>query len=141
MSILNDFFPELNKNQSNSDNISEMIQGNDDDLIKNYSSIPNQISKSDVLKVSKINGELESKNELFKLWSEETLQIQKEALNSLDLRIKHSKLSQDNQVSFTKKISQHAKNVLSSRFNNEVVRTNFDGYQSVINHASETISL
>ena len=142
MSILNDFFPELlNKNQSNSDNKSEILQGNDNDLIKNYSSIPSDISKSDVLKVSKINGELESKNELYKLWSEQTLEIQKSALSALDLRIKHSKSSQQNEVEYNKKISQHGKNILSSRLNNEVVKTNFDGYQSVVNLASETISL
>jgi len=47
-SILNDFFPELsNKNQSNSDNKSEILQGREDDLIKNYSTIPSDISKSD----------------------------------------------------------------------------------------------
>ena len=142
MSILNDFFPELlNKNQSNSDNKSEILQGNDNDLIKNYSSIPSDISKSDVLKVSKINGELESKNELYKLWSEQTLEIQKSALSALDLRIKHSKSSQVNELEYNKKISQHGKNILSSRLNNEVVKTNFDGYQSVVNLASETISL
>lgn len=142
MSILNDFFPELsNKNQSNSDNKSEILLGSENDLIKNYSSIPNDLSKSDVLKVSKINGELESKNELYKLWSEQTLEIQKSALSALDLRIKHSKLSQDNENLYNKKISQHGKNILSSRLNNEVVKTNFDGYQSVINNANETISL
>lgn len=142
MSILNDFFPELsNKNQSNSDNKSEILLGSENDLIKNYSSIPNDLSKSDVLKVSKINGELESKNELYKLWSEQTLEIQKSALSALDLRIKHSKSSQDNENSYNKKISQHAKNILSSRLNNEVVKSNFDGYQSVINNANETISL
>ena len=141
-SILNDFFPELlNKNQSNSDNKSEILQGREDDLIKNYSTIPSDISKSDVLKVSKINGELESKNELYKLWSDQTLDIQKSALSALDLRIKHSKSSQQNELEYNKKMSQHGKNILSSRLNNEVVKTNFDGYQSVVNHASETISL
>ncbi len=141
-SILNDFFPELlNKNQSTSDNKSEILQGSEDDLIKNYSTIPSDISKSDVLKVSKINGELESKNELYKLWSEQTLEIQKSALSALDLRIKHSKSSQQNVVEYNKKMSQHGKNILSSRLNNEVVKTNFDGYQSVVNNASETISL
>lgn len=142
MSILNDFFPELsNKNQSNSDNKSEILQGSDNDLIKNYSSIPDNISKSDVLKIAKINGELESKNELYKLWSEQSLEVQKSALTSLDLRIKHSKSSQDNENLYNKKISQHGKNILSSRLNNEVVKSNFDGYQSVVNLASETISL
>jgi hypothetical protein len=141
-SILNDFFPELsNKNQSNSDNKSEILQGREDDLIKNYSTIPSDISKSDVLKVSKINGELESKNELYKLWSDQTLDIQKSALSALDLRIKHSKSSQQNELEYNKKMSQHCKNILSSRLNNEVVKTNFDGYQSVVNQASETISL
>jgi hypothetical protein len=141
-SILNDFFPELlNKNQSNSDNKSEILQGREDDLIKNYSTIPGDISKSDVLKVSKINGEQESKNELYKLWSEETLDIQKSALSALDLRIKHSKSTQQNELEYNKKMSQHGKNILSSRLNNEVVKTNFDGYQSVLNNASETISL
>jgi hypothetical protein len=141
-SILNDFFPELlNKNQSNSDNKSEILQGREDDLIKNYSTIPSDISKSDVLKVSKINGELESKNELYKLWSDQTLDIQKSALSALDLRMKHSKSSQQNEVEYNKKMSQYAKNILSSRLNNEVVKSNFDGYQSVLNNASETISL
>jgi hypothetical protein len=141
-SILNDFFPELsNKNQSNSDNKSEILQGREDDLIKNYSTIPSDISKSDVLKVSKINGELESKNELYKLWSEQSLEVQKSALSALDLRIKHSKTSQQNELEYNKKMSQHCKNILSSRLNNEVVKTNFDGYQSVVNQASETISL
>jgi hypothetical protein len=141
-SILNDFFPELsNKNQSNSDNKSEILQGREDDLIKNYSTIPSDISKSDVLKVSKINGELESKNELYKLWSDQTLDIQKSALSALDLRMKHSKSSQQNELEYNKKMSQHAKNILSSRLNNEVVKTNFDGYQSILNNASETISL
>jgi hypothetical protein len=141
-SILNDFFPELsNKNQSNSDNKSEILQGREDDLIKNYSTIPSDISKSDVLKVSKINGELESKNELYKLWSEQSLEVQKSALSALDLRIKHSKTSQQNELEYNKKMSQHGKNILSSRLNNEVVKTNFDGYQSVVNQASETISL
>jgi hypothetical protein len=141
-SILNDFFPELlNKNQSNSDNKSEILQGSEDDLIKNYSTIPSDISKSDVLKVSKINGELESKNELYKLWSQESLDVQKSALSALDLRIKHSKSSRENELEYNKKMSQHGKNILSSRLNNEVVKTNFDGYQSVINNASETISL
>jgi hypothetical protein len=141
-SILNDFFPELlNKNQSNSDNKSEILQGREDDLIKNYSTIPSDISKSDVLKVSKINGELESKNELYKLWSDQTLDIQKSALSALDLRIKHSKSSQQNELEYNKKMSQQGKNILSSRLNNEVVKTNFDGYQSVLNNASETISL
>lgn len=142
-SILNDFFPELlNKNQSNSDNKSEILQGTEtEDLIKKYSTIPSDISKSDVLKVSKINGELESKNELYKLWSEQSLDIQKSALSALDLRIKHSKSSQQNELEYNKKISQHGKNILSSRLNNEVVKTNFDGYQSVVKNASETISL
>ena len=141
-SILNDFFPELsNKNQSNSDNKSEILQGNDNDLIKNYSSIPSDISKSDVLKLSKVNGELESKNELYKLWSEQSLDIQKSALSALDLRIKHSKSSQENVLEYNKKMSRHGKNILSSRLNNEVVKSNFDGYQSVVNQASETISL
>jgi len=141
-SILNDFFPELlSKNQSNSDNKSEILQGREDDLIKNYSTIPSDISKSDVLKLSKINGELESKNELYKLWSDQTLDIQKSALSALDLRIKHSKSSQQNELEYNKKMSQHGKNILSSRLNNEVVKTNFDGYQSILNNASETISL
>jgi hypothetical protein len=141
-SILNDFFPELlNKNQSNSDNKSEILQGSEDDLIKNYSTIPSDISKSDVLRLSKINGELESKNELYKLWSEQSLDVQKSALSALDLRIKHSKSSQQNELEYNKKMSQHGKNILSSRLNNEVVKTNFDGYQKVVNNASETISL
>ena len=141
MAILNDFFPELlNKNQSNSDK-SEILQGTENDLIKNYSSIPDNVSKSEVLKLAKINGEFESKNELYKLWSEHSLEVQKSALTSLDLRIKHSKSSQDNENLYNKKISQHGKNILSSRLNNEVVKTNFDGYQSVLNQASETISL
>lgn len=139
MSIMDSIFPE--KSQSVNNSKSELLLGNEVSIIQNYSAIPSNPTKNDVIELAKNSGNLEGELELLKLWSEHSLNAQTSALSALDVRMNHSLQSMKNEQQFNKKMSKHGKGISSHRLVNQVTQVNYDGFQNALNNASETIAL
>lgn len=139
MSLMDSIFPE--KSQSVNNSKSELLLGNEISVIQNYSTIPSNPTKEDLIELAKNSGNLEGEIELLKLWSEQSLNVQTSALSALDVRINHASQSMKNEESYRKKISKHGKNISSHRLINQVTQSNFDGFESALNSANETIAL
>lgn len=139
MSIMDSIFPE--KSQSVNNSKSELLLGNEISVIQNYSAIPSNPTKNDVIELAKNSGNLEGEVELLKLWSEQSLNAQTSALSALDVRINHASQSMKNEQQYNKKVAKHGKNVGSHRLVNQVTQSNYDGFQVALNNANETIAL
>jgi hypothetical protein len=139
MSIMDSIFPE--KSQTNNSSKSEMLLGNEENILSSYSAIPQNVSKNDVLEIAQKTGKLEGDVELMRLWSEQSLNAQTTALSALDIRTNHASQSMKNEQSYKKKIAKHGKNISSHRLVNQVTQTNYDGFQVALNSANETIAL
>ena len=139
MSIMDSLYKDEKNDKPTSQ--TSMILGNEVNDLKELQSIPKQVNENDVLNLARDVGSAEANNELLKLWSESSLNAQNLALSSLDLRINHARQSLKNQQTYTRKISQHKKDLSSHKLQNQVVQSNFDGYQSALNKATETIAL
>jgi len=139
MSIMDSIFPEKSQTASNSK--SEMLLGNEDNILSTYSAIPTSVSKNDVVEIAQKTGKLEGDVELMRLWSEQSLNAQTTALSALDIRTNHASQSMKNEQSYKKKIAKHGKNISSHRLVNQVTEVNYDGFQVALNSANETIAL
>lgn len=139
MSIMDSIFPE--KSQSVNNSKSELLLGDEISLIQNYSAIPSNPTKNDVIELAKNSGNLEGEVELLKLWSEESLNAQTSALSALDVRINHASQSMKNEQQYNKKLAKHGKSISSHRLVNQVTQNNYDGFQNALNNATETIAL
>jgi phage replication-related protein YjqB (UPF0714/DUF867 family) len=136
---MDSIFPE--KNQTNNTSNSELLLGNEDNILSSYSTIPSNVSKNDVLELAQKTGKLEGDVELMRLWSEQSLNAQTSALTALDIRTNHASQSMKNEQQYKKKIAKHGKNISSHRLVNAVTQTNYDGFQLALNSANETIAL
>ena len=142
MSLMDSFFPENNKSSQVTNNSkTEMLLGNEENILSNYGSIPKNVTKDDVLTIAKDTGNLEGDIELMRLWSEQSLNAQTSALTALDVRTNHASQSMKNEQQYKKKIAKHGKNISTHRLVNQVTQTNYDGFQSALNNANETIAL
>jgi phage replication-related protein YjqB (UPF0714/DUF867 family) len=142
MNLMDSFFPEnTQKSQSANNSKSEMLLGNEESIISNYGSIPQNVTKNDVLEIAHNTGNLEGDVELMRLWSEQSLTAQTTALSALDVRVNHASQSMKNEQQYSKKIAKHGKNISTHRLVNQVTQTNYDGFQSALNSANETIAL
>ena len=142
MSLMDSFFPENTKTSQPANNSkSEMLLGNEENVIHNYGSVPQNVTKNDVIELAHNTGNLEGDIELLKLWSEQSLNAQTSALTALDVRTNHASQSMKNEQSYKKKIAKHGKNISTHRLVNQVTQTNYDGFQSALNSAQETIAL
>lgn len=142
MSLMDSIFPENNKSSQVTNNSkTEMLLGNEENIISNYGSIPKSVSKDDVLTIAKDTGNLEGDIELMRLWSEQSLNAQTSALTALDVRINHASQSMKNEQQYKKKIGKHGKNISTHMLVNQVTQTNYDGFTSALNAANETIAL
>jgi hypothetical protein len=139
MSIMDSIFPE--KSQAPNNSKSEMLLGNEENILSNYSAIPQNVNKNDVLEIAQKTGKLEGDVELMRLWSEQSLNAQTSALTALDIRTNHASQSMKNEQSYKKKIAKHGKNISSHRLINQVTQVNHDGFQLALNSANETIAL
>jgi hypothetical protein len=139
MSIIDSIFPE--KSQTNNTSKSEILLGNEENILSTYSAIPQNVNKNDVLEIAQKTGKLEGDVELMRLWSEQSLNAQTTALSALDIRTNHASQSMKNEQQYKKKIAKHGKNISSHRLINQVTQTNYDGFQLALNSASETIAL
>jgi hypothetical protein len=136
---MDSIFPE--KSQSANSSKSEMLLGNEDNILTSYSAIPQNLSKNDVVEIAQKTGQLEGDVELMRLWSEQSLNAQTSALTALDIRTNHASQSMKNEQQYKKKIAKHGKNISSHRLVNQVTQTNYDGFQVALNSANETIAL
>lgn len=139
MSLMDSIFPE--KSQTNNSSKSEMLLGNEENILSTYSAIPSNVSKNDVLEIAQKTGKLEGDVELMRLWSEQSLSAQTVALTALDIRTNHASQSMKNEQSYKKKVAKHGKNISSHRLINQVSQANYDGFQVALNSAGETIAL
>lgn len=94
-----------------------------------------------MLEIAQKTGKLECDVELMRLWSEQSLNAQTTALSALDIRTNHASQSMKNEQQYKKKIAKHGKNISSHRLINQATQTNYDGFQSALNSANETIAL
>jgi hypothetical protein len=136
---MDSIFPE--KSESANRSKSEMLLGNEENILSSYSAIPQNVNKNDVLEIAQKTGKLEGDVELMRLWSEQSLNAQTTALSALDIRTNHASQSMKNEQSYKKKIAKHGKNISSHRLVNQVTQTNHDGFQVALNSANETIAL
>jgi hypothetical protein len=136
---MDSIFPEKSQTPNNSK--SEMLLGNEENILSSYSAIPQNVNKNDVLEIAQKTGKLEGDVELMRLWSEQSLNAQASALTALDIRTNHASQSMKNEQSYKKKIAKHGKSISSHRLVNQVTQTNFDGFQVALNNANETIAL
>jgi hypothetical protein len=136
---MDSIFPE--KSQAPNNSKSEMLLGNEENILSNYSAIPQNVNKNDVLEIAQKTGKLEGDVELMRLWSEQSLNAQTSALTALDIRTNHASQSMKNEQSYKKKIAKHGKNIFSHRLINQVTQVNHDGFQLALNSANETIAL
>ena len=139
---MDSIFSEINQKSPSANNSkSEMLLGNEENIIHNYGAIPTNPTKNDVIELAHNTGNLEGDIELLKLWSEQSLNAQTSALTALDVRVNHASQSMKNEQQYKKKIAKHGKNISSHRLVNQVTQTNYDGFQSALNSANETIAL
>ena len=142
MNLMDSFFPEnTQKSQPANNSKSEMLLGNEENIIHNYGAIPTNPTKNDVIELAHNAGNLEGDIELLKLWSEQSLNAQTSALTALDVRTNHASQSMKNEQQYRKKIAKHGKNISTHRLINQVTQTNYDGFQNALNSANETIAL
>ena len=142
MSLMDSIFPENNNSSQVTNNSkTEMLLGNEESIIHNYGAIPKNVTKNDVIELAHNTGNLEGDVELLKLWSEQSLNAQSTALSALDVRTNHAALSMKNEQQYKKKIAKHGKNISTHRLVNQVTQTNYDGFQTALNSANETIAL
>ena len=142
MNLMDSIFPENNqKSQVTNNSTSEILLGNEEKIINNYGAIPTNPTKNDVIELARSAGNLEGDIELLKLWSEQSLNAQTSALTALDVRTNHASQSMKNEQQYKKKIAKHGKNISTHRLVNQVTQTNYDGFQSALNSANETIAL
>jgi hypothetical protein len=139
MSIMDSIFPE--KSQTANSSKSELLLGNEENVLSSYSAIPSNVSKNDVLEIANKTGKLEGDVELMRLWSEQSLSAQSSALTALDIRTNHASQSMKNEQQYKRKIAKHSKNISSHRLVNQVTQVNYDGFQVALNSATETIAL
>ena len=139
MSIIDSIFPE--KSQTNNTSKSEILLGNEENILSTYSAIPQNVNKNDVVEIAQKTGKLEGDVELMRLWSEQSLNAQTTALSALDVRTNHASQSMKNEQQYKKKIAKHSKNISSHRLVNQVTQINHDGFQVALNNANETIAL
>jgi capsid protein len=139
---MDSIFPENNKSSEVSNNSkTEMLLGNELNTITSYGAIPQNVSKDDVQELAKKAGNLDGDILLMKLWSEQSLSAQTTALSALDIRTNHASQSMKNEQSYKKKIAKHGKNIMEHRLINQTTQSNYDGFQSALNAANETIAL
>jgi hypothetical protein len=136
---MDSIFPE--KSESVNSSKSEMLLGNEDNILSSYSAIPLSVTRNDVVEIAQKTGKLEGDVELMRLWSEQSLNAQTTALTALDIRTNHASQSMKNEQSYKKKIAKHSKNISSHRLVNQVTQSNYDGFQVALNSANETIAL
>ena len=142
MSLMDSFFPENNNSSQVTNNSkTEMLLGNEESIIHNYGAIPKNVTKNDVIELARNAGNLEGDVALMQLWSEQSLTAQTTALTALDIRTNHASQSMKNEQQYKKKIAKHGKNISTHRLVNQVTQTNYDGFQSALNSANETIAL
>lgn len=139
--MMDKIYPELKDNKSSDNSKSEILLGNEEKIIHDYGAIPQNVSKNDVIELAKNSGNLEGDIELMKLWSEQSLGLQSTALSALDIRVNHAAQSMKNELQFNKKMTKHGKNIASHRLNNQVIQSNYDGFQNALNSANETIAI
>jgi hypothetical protein len=139
---MDSIFPENNKSSEvTTTSKSEMLLGNEANILSNYGAIPKDVTKDNVLELAKDTGNLEGNVALMQLWSEQSLTAQTNALSALDVRINHASQSMKNEQQYKKKIAKHGKNISTHRLVNQVTQTNYDGFQNALNSANETIAL
>ena len=143
--MLNQLFPNMFGNSSTGDgtNLSsggtpENINGNDKSALSKFSSVPNNVTQADVDAVAREAGEIEAGTALMRVWSEHALSAQAAGLANLDTRIGHAQSSMKNESQYRKKIAKHGKNALEHRIDVTATKSNLDGYQQILNRASET---
>jgi hypothetical protein len=136
---MDSIFPE--KSQTANSSKSELLLGNEENVLSSYSAIPSNVSKNDVLEIANKTGKLEGDVELMRLWSEQSLSAQSSALTALDIRTNHASQSMKNEQQYKRKIAKHSKNISSHRLVNQVTQVNYDGFQVALNSATETIAL
>jgi capsid protein len=136
---MDSIFPE--KSQTANSSKSELLLGNEENILSIYSAIPQNVNKNDVLEIAEKTGKLEGDVELMRLWSEQSLSAQTAALSAVDIRTNHASQSMKNEQQYKKKIAKHGKNISSHRLVNQVAQVNYDGFQSALNSANETIAL
>lgn len=142
MNVMDSLFPEnTQKSQPANNSKSEMLLGNEENIIHNYGAIPTNPTKNDVIELAHNAGNLEGDIELLKLWSEQSLNAQTSALTALDVRTNHAAQSMKNEQQYKKKIAKHGKNISTHRLINQVTQTNYDAFQSALNSANESIAL
>jgi hypothetical protein len=137
---MDSIFPEKSQTANNSSK-SEILLGNEENILSTYSAIPQNVNKNDVVEIAQKTGKLEGDVELMKLWSEQSLNAQATALTALDIRTNHASQSMKNEQQYKKKIAKHSKNISSHRLINQVTQVNHDGFQVALNNANETIAL
>jgi ATP-dependent DNA ligase len=120
---------------------SSRLLGSENELLNNYAAVPKKPTEKEVVELAKKAGDLEGNIELMKLWSEQSLTAQSNALSALDVRVNHAKLSMKNQQQFKKKMFQHSKDVAANNLANLVTQSNHDGFQRALDNASETIAI
>lgn len=119
----------------------EHLNGNDKETLANLSQLPAKIKQEDLSKLAFETGSLEGHNAMLKKYSEMSLEQQKQALASLDIRVNHAQASMQNAQQYSRKIAKHGKNVIENRLDLQTQRANIDGYQKALDNANETIHL
>jgi hypothetical protein len=118
----------------------EQLQGEDKTTIAQFSTIPARVSQQDIDNIARIAGESEASTVLMKTWSEQALTAQQAGLANLEVRINHAQQSMRNEQQYRKKIAKHGKNVLEHRIDVSATKSNLDGFQRVLNSASQNVS-
>ena len=136
MGLMDNIYPE---NKLNSQDNHQMK--NEDKLINSYSAIPQKVTKSDVIKLGEKSGELQGEIELMKLWSEQSLNLQSQALKALEVKISHNSQSLKNQQNFKKRMAQYGKEIEINKLGNDIIQSNFDKFKNVLESASDTIEI
>ncbi|MFM6155067.1 MAG: hypothetical protein ACKPE3_19065 [Sphaerospermopsis kisseleviana] len=97
MNVMGSLYPETNNTSNNkASSKSSMLLGTENEVLSNYAAIPKNLTEQDVIELSKKSGDLEANVELMKLWSEQSLNAQANALSALDVRISHASQSMTN---------------------------------------------
>ena len=135
MGLMDNIYPDAKQNSL------ENQMNHENKLINSYSAIPQKITKSDVIKLGEKTGELQAEIELMKLWSEQSLNLQSQALKALELKTGHNSQSMKNQQIFRKKMSQYGKEIEINNLVNQTIQSNFDKFKNILESASDSIEI
>lgn len=116
------------------------LRGNESEMIKKASSLPEKSTPSEVKRTAKEAGVLQAQVPVLEQLSKHKIAMADSALAVLGIRVKHSKEMQKREAQYQEKLSEHGKNILAHNLETEATQAHFSGYEATFAAAKDVIN-